>query len=157
MILYARLAGIVAFIALLVGVGWWLGSRSWQTKYEALQAAGFQQQAEASDARANALASQLKSVQTILESNQEAMNEYQARTVSAESDAALARSLLAAASIPAPRRRPLSEAGGGQPIAPARPESRGVTLESTLTAAIGECEHNANQLDALIAEIKPQL
>ena len=73
-------------------------------------------------------------------------------------DAILARRLLDAAR--AAGSRPVPEA----PDQPAAPPAGGTSgggapdsLLADLTAAIGECERNADRLDALIAEIRPQL
>jgi hypothetical protein len=98
---------------------------------------------DAADARNNA----------IMESLSNAAKERDA----ALNDAAFARRLLAAAARPA-------AAGGAVPPAadqPGAPETggtgQGESLGSLVAEAIGECRRNADRLDALVAEITPQL
>jgi hypothetical protein len=73
------------------------------------------------------------------------------------SDRDLARVLLRIARETAASRGEVP-AAGDQPGAPSTGGAEGDgSLESTVTAAIGECRRNTDRLDALIAEIKPQL
>jgi hypothetical protein len=51
----------------------------------------------------------------------------------------------------------VSEAGSGSGVARTGDTTGPTRIEGLLVAASGECEQTANQLNALIAEIEPQL
>lgn len=88
--------------------------------------------------------------------NGKVIQELQAQRDSAVADAQLARRLLLAAQIDA-HGRAVPKATDRQPAPAAGPASGGGSLTQELAAAISECRSNADQLDALIAELRPQL
>lgn len=108
---------------------------------------------EASDA----LQAQVKHRLDTEANNAKVIDELTKQRDSAAADADLSKRLLLAARQNAPSHVSVPETGGGPGTPPAGPADSGPNLGETLAAAIGECRHNADQLDALIAEISPQL
>lgn len=126
-------------------------------------AAGFQQKvadqaAVAEKAAREALQQQVNEAHAVDQRNEAIINDLHARADSAESDLQLARSLLnSSLDTVTPSGHRLSE-GQNQPgTAPAGGKGSGPSLETEVAAAIGECSRNADRLDSLIAEIKPQV
>lgn len=113
---------------------------------------------KAQKAAADALQAQINTRLTTETNNGNVIAQLTAERDSAAADRDLAQRLLnAAASHPTGPGHSVPQAPGGQPTPAASPTDSGGSLTETLAAAIAECQHNANNLDALIAEIKPQL
>lgn len=157
------LVGYVAAAACALGVwgGWHFGSGRWQTKYEALQAEGWQAQAIAEETARKAVEGQLSDLKTTLANNQKVSHdlEIQNAAVTADRDHTreLVRRMLASASRPSADSHPVPESPGGPPVAGAGGASSNEKLEGLLVAASEECTRNANRLDALVEQLKPQL
>jgi len=115
------------------------------------------QAAAAEKAAREALQAQIDSAHSTDIRNQGIIDDLKKRADSSESDLAFARRLLNAA-------RPIAAAGHSVPKAPNQPGASGASgaasgpsLETEVAAAIGECERNSDRLDALIAQVKPQV
>lgn len=161
----------VAVLAAGFGGGWYFGSLAWESKYEALSAEGWQAKAQAATVAKEAVQDQLDTLNATLANNAKVIHELDSNRVSAESQRDNARRLLAAAkAASAPRCDSLPEAGSGSTAAgagsaqgPGRPGEvpaggeLGGLLERALSATGLECHDNADQLDGLSAQIKPQL
>ena len=125
--------------------------------------AGFQQKvadqaAAAEKVAREALQRQIDESHQTDQRNEAIINELHSRADSAESDLALARSLLNSSLGPVtPSSHRLSEASNQSGAPGASGAGSGPSLETEVAAAIGECERNANRLDALIAQVKPQV
>lgn len=90
--------------------------------------------------------------------NEAVINALHARADSAESDLQLARGLLnSSLDTITPSGHRLPEAPNQPGALGAGGATSGPSLETQVAAAIGECERNASRLDALIAEVKPQV
>lgn len=85
----------------------------------------------------------------------EKLNDREKELSAVAGDRDLARRLLARAAAAASSSVPTSQ--GGQTAANPSGASSDGSLAETVAAAIGECRRNADRLDALIAEITPQL
>lgn len=113
---------------------------------------------KAQKAATAALQAQINTRLTIEANNEKVVSQLMAERDSTAVDLDLSRRLLsAAAARPASPSHSMPQAAGGQPAPAASPASGGGSLTQELAAAIDECRSNADQLDALIAEIKPQL
>lgn len=155
------IAGAVALIALLV-LGWWIhhaiyaagdtaGSARiqalWDADKKAISDLATQAQAKADAAEKAASAA-----------NQEIIDGLQSKLASSESDGLqLARSLRNAQARLATGGSNLPQSPGGPGIAPARGASSDDAITAALGATLAECTRNADRLDALNAELGPQL
>jgi len=125
--------------------------------------ASFQQrvsdQAAASEKAAReALQRQIDESHATDQRNEAIIHDLHTRADSAESDLQLARRLLNSSLGPViPPNHRLPEAPNQPRATGAGGTASGPSLETEVAAAIGECERNANRLDSLIAQIKPQL
>lgn len=129
-----------------------------QAKYSQYVAQVATENAAAQKAAADVIAAQLKQHQTIEANNDAIITKLQADKASAESDRNIALRLLhSAATANSPGSGGVPEAADQSTALGASPADGGTTLTSDLAAAIGECRSNADQLDALIAELKPQI
>lgn len=90
--------------------------------------------------------------------NEAIINDLHARADSAESDLQLARSLLSnSLETVTPTGHKLPE-GASQSGASGAGGNAGVpSLETQVAATLGECQRNAERLNALIAQVKPQV
>jgi hypothetical protein len=163
--IYAKLAGILLSIVGLFAAGYHFGEMPYKTKYETLRAADWENKAKGEEAAKTVIAGQLVALQTQIKVNSDAMQTLQHANDSIASDhtVALARvrrleQLLTAAATPrAPAGAAVSQADGGPGAAGASDSSSASQIEGVLIAAADECEQTANQLNALISEIQPQL
>jgi hypothetical protein len=158
--LYLRLIGYGLLTALVFGAGWAVNGNRWQAKYEALIAGHAQEMADAQAAGRKALQEQLEQFQNVSANNAKVINDLQNQTQQAQADSArdrdLAQRLLNAASrnpgyhtVPETRDQPAATPAG-------QPEST-QHLRELLVATADESRACARQLNALIAEIRPQL
>ena len=151
---YLMLAAILGLGGALVGAyfrGEHAANASWEARWTAQEAAYARVAAQAQD-RNNELLTQAT------QRNAEVMHDLeqtQADRDRAQSDADLARRLLSAR--PPAHPGPVPQAADQPGPAPTSGAHGWPSLESVLTAAIGECERNGDRLDALIAELRPQL
>ena len=155
-----RIAAALALVAL---IGWGYhaiyqrGYRASEATWQARWTARDLAETKAKDA---ALAAQKASQDATDAHNQEimnAINDAQRERDAARGDADLARRLLAAASRPPATSGAVPPAADQPGTAPAGGTGEGESLGSLVADAIGECRRNADRLDALIAEVLPQL
>lgn len=148
----------VVLLAIGVGFGWYFGSLSSKNDLNALKAQNWQAKYVAVNTVNAKLAADLNTAKAIAAHNSEVIRDLESKTVSTESERDNAQRLLDAARRSfATAIGSLSETHGGQP-APAAGGAPGDDALRDLLAATGaECKRNANRLDALSAEIKPQL
>ena len=159
--LYLRLALALALLLAGVALGWYLGAQAPKRALAALQAQDWQSKAQASAAALAEVQGQLATARQVAANNEFIMGGLRSENaqIAADRDAnlALARQLLnsqarpaaSGGAVPAPadRQQPV---GAGDTAAPTR-------AESMVVDAADECEQTANQLNALIAQLKPQL
>lgn len=162
---------LLAILALGAGGGWYFGSNHWEAKYQALRADDWQGRAQRAEIARKAVEGQRDALQKTLDNNAKVMHELEEKHVTVESQLGTARRLLSAAKASgAPRGCPVPETRGGRPAAEAGAEAGdrgpravpgggelGDLLERAVSAVLAECKGNANNQDALIAELKPQL
>ena len=159
--IYAKLAAALALLAALIGLGWYLGSSHWKQQYDALEAQNWQSKAAAETLARKALESQLADLQATTAHNAQVMNDLQQQndTIGAEhaNTVALAARLLGDKTRCAAGASDLSKALDNTAIAAASQARRADQLAELLANAYDESVENADQLDALIKEIQPQL
>lgn len=157
------LIGYVAAAACALGLwgGWHFGSGHWQTKYEALQAAGWQAQAIAEQTARRAVEGRLATLQTNLTRNEKVIHDLQTANTAVVADSGSIRDQLRRLRAQAPRSCPDS---GALPATPDRPPAAGTggdegadPLPRLAGDAIDECKRNSNRLNAIIQQVLPQL
>lgn len=127
------------------------GSATIQTKWDADRKA-------IADATANAIAQATKARDEALEANEAIQNDYaQKLSATAAAGADLTQRLRNAEARLAANRDLMPKAGGGQGAPDPGPTASDDRLTSLLGNAFAECAANATQLDALIAEVQPQI
>lgn len=162
--LLLKLSPYLAAAALVFGGGWYAGGLQPKAALARLQAADWQAKAQGEEAARKAVEAQLAQAQAVSANNAQTVEKLSAQNaqIVADHDAALARVhrleqlLVVASRTPAPRPD-VSQAGGGPRVASAGDTASPPPVEGLLVAAASECEQTANQLNALIAEIRPQL
>lgn len=162
MTLYLRLGAYVLAAVLLVAGGWHMGGLAPRRDLAALQAQGWQQKAQAASAALAATQAQLKTAQATASANASTMQELQSEnaTIAADRDAnvALAQRLLNSAARPLPAGgAAVSKAQSGSAAPAASAAGSNESAAGLLADTAAECERNADRLDALIAEVTPQL
>lgn len=162
--IYAKLGGILAAVLACLALGYHFGEMPYKTKYEALQAAGWQEKAQGEEAAKTAIAGQLVTLQKQIKVNSDAMQTLatqNAQTI-ADRDVTLTRvrrleQLLSAAAARPAASGAVSKDAGGQ-SAPDAGGTGGITeVEQLLVDARAEAERNADRLDTLVTEVKPQV
>jgi hypothetical protein len=158
--LYLRLAGYGAAALLIGGAGYKAGASHWETKYSALQTENWQGRAQREEVTRKALEGQLAQARAVSANNERVVNDLQIQTAAIVADRDRTNDLVhrlltrqarpaAGPSVPTPINQPgaarASEAGGDERLA------------ELLTNAADECRTNAAQLNALVAQVKPQL
>lgn len=158
--LYIRLAAYVGAALAVFFMGYHVGGLGPKASLAALQAQDWQAKAVATQNVLNAVQAQLKSAQATAANNstviQGLQNENAKITANWASDRALAQRLLNAAARPS-GGSPMPETQGGRTVVNPSTASGDGSIAGLLADAAAECEHNASQLNALIAEIQPQL
>lgn len=105
-----------------------------------------------------ALANVTKERDAALATNEAAQNAYQTQLSAATASAAdFASRLRSAEARIAANRSSVPKSGSGSEPTPASAQSGDVVLTNAIGSALAECSANAAQLNALIAEIKPQI
>lgn len=129
-----------------------------QAQYSAYQTQVAQEHTQAEKAAREAEEDQEQQRSIVEVNNGRVMQELQHQLADTQSDLFFARRLLNAQSkAGSPTSTQLPETSDRQTAPGASPASGRPSLETLAAAAIGECEHNADQLDALIKELTPQL
>lgn len=158
--LYLRIAAYGLAALLFGSIGWYVNGDRWQAKYEGLQAAHAQEMADAQEAGRKALQAQLEQFQATSANNAKVIHDLQDQTQQAQADSArdrdLVQRLLNAASRN-PGYHTVSEASHQPGATPAGQAPGDGQTGELLVATADECRANARQLNALIAEIQPQL
>lgn len=162
MSLYLRLGAIILATLAAIGAGYYLGGLKPKADLAALQAQGWQEKAQATTVALAATQAQLATAQKTATANASTMQELQSEneTIAADRDAnvALAQRLLNAAPRPlAPGAAAVSQTPSGSAAAGTGGEDGHDSPAVLLADTAAECERNADRLDALIAEVKPQL
>lgn len=161
MSLYLRLAGYLILIAGVFAAGDRVGALRWQTKYEALQSADWQGQANAQRARADALDAQLRAQKAVFQGNAQVIHDLQQQRDEAVGEAKhfadAAQRMLDASARPAPADCPMPKTAGDSRASAASPASGDGRTAQLLGDAVAECRANARALNALQEEIRPQL
>ena len=162
--IYAKLGGILAVILVIFALGYRVGEMPYKAKYEALQAADWKGKAQGEELAKETLAKQLVQVQATSENNADVMlrlaNEN-AKTVQ-DRDATVARvhrleQLLAATATRTSPDPQMPQAGRGPVTANSSGDTGVGRIGELLIAARNEARRNATRLNALVAEITPQL
>jgi hypothetical protein len=156
------LAGVVA----LLGLGGWAGYHlnPYPARYKALEASYVIERAHGEEAVRQVLSAQLAQAQTVTRNNQAAMVilATQNAQTAADRDATVARvhrleQLLSAAAARAASSRVVSQAGDRPATPAAGGDPSADEVGDLLIAARDEAKRNASRLNALIAEVKPQV
>lgn len=159
--IYAKLGAILVLVSGLLALGYHFGEMPYKTKYEALQAQDWQSQANAQEAAKTVIAAQLVQAQATSANNAQSLvnlaNENAQITADRDANLALARRLLSGQARSCPAGGAVSKAPDHPAAAPAGGPQSPTRAESLLVAAADESERCANQLNALIAQIRPQL
>ena len=125
-----------------------------------LQAQDWQGKAQAAASALSATQAQLKTLQDTIDRNAgiiKGLNDENTKIASdRDANLELARRLLNASKA-IPTGPTVPAATGGQPVVSTSPASSDGSLADDIASVAQECEHNANQLNALIAEVLPQL
>jgi hypothetical protein len=156
------LAGALILFGAGTYTGWHINP--WESRYKSLQASDAIERAHAEDAVRQALTAQLVQAQEVTRNNQDAMIRLanaNAETA-ADRDTTLARvhrleQLLSAAAARSAQSGSMPKAGDRPTTPTAGGDSGADEIGGLLVAARDEAKRNAARLDALVAEIVPQL
>ena len=156
------LAGVLVIFGAGTYTGWHMNP--WESRYRSLQASDAIERMHGEEAVRAALTAQLAQAQTVTRNNQSAMVilANQNAQTAADRDATVARvhrleQLLSAAAARAAAGRIVSQTRDRSAAAGASDPPSPSPIEGLLVAASAECQQTANQLNALIQEIKLQL
>jgi hypothetical protein len=164
--LLLRFAPYIIAVLAVFGAGIWTGHEldkpalaRVRSEYAAFQIQVAHQQAASQKAATDALEAQIAARNITEANNAQIIRQLQSRADTAESDRDRANRLLelAAQARPVAGGDQLSETAGQPGTAPAGQASGANGLAELLVRTKQECADNADKLDALIAEIKPQL
>jgi len=165
-VLLLKFAPYLIAAAALLGIGGWTGYHlnPYPARYKALEASYVIERAHEEEAVRQVLSAQLTQAQTVTRNNQAAMVilANQNAQTAADRDATVARvhrleQLLSAAAARAAAGRIVSQTRDRSAAAGASDPPSPSPIEGLLVAASAECQQTANQLNALIQEIKLQL
>jgi len=161
-----RYAPYIAAVLVVFGIGAWTGNalNPWHGRYDKLQTADAIALAQGEQAARKALEDQLAQAQAASKHNADTMENLareNAQTV-ADRDAVIGRvhrleQLLAAQAARSAQGHSVPEAGSGQSAAGTSGDPSADAIGNLLIAARDEARRNAARLNALIAEITPQL
>lgn len=147
-----------------LGTGSYLVGNHWSARYERLQSSDAQARADGEATVRKALQAQLAQAQAVSSNNASVIQRLQNENaqIAADRGATLDRVrrleqlLVLAARTPTPSA-PVPQAGSGSEPAGASGDPGPSEVEQLLIDAKDEAERNAARLNALIAQIKPQL
>lgn len=153
------LAGVLILFGAGTYTGWHMNP--WEGRYKSLQASDAIERAHGEEAVRSALTAQLAQAQATSKNNADSLARLadENAQIARDRDAnmALARRLLAGQARSTTGSHPMPKASGGQAPTAASGAGQNEDLASLLVDTADECERNANRLDELIAQIKPQL
>jgi hypothetical protein len=165
LMIYARLIGGLAVVIALLALGYHFGEMPYKTKYEALQAADWETKAKGEQAAKVVIAGQLVDLQKQIKVNADVRDNLakQNESIVADRDATLTRVRRLEQLLSAAAARP-SARGGAVSKADDRPGATGASgdpgpteVERLLIDARDEAKRNAARLNALVAEVTPQV
>jgi hypothetical protein len=162
MLLMRYLPWLIGAFALF-GTGVWTGNalNPWHGRYQSLQVSDAQQRADGEEAVRKVLSAQLAEAQAVSSNNADSMvrlaNENATLAADRDSNLALARRLLNAQARSASQDRGMSTSTSGPDPPGARDPGPPTKAEGLLVDVADGYERCVNQLNALIAEVKPQL
>lgn len=158
--LYLRIAAYGLAALLFGSIGWLVNGDRWQAKYSALQASHALEVADIQSKAEQRLQAQLEQFEATSANNAKVIHDLQSQTEQAQADSArdrdLVQRLLNAASRN-PGYHAVSETGHQPGATPAGQAPGDGRLNQLLGNTADECRANARQLNALSAEIQPQL
>lgn len=161
MSIYLRIAAYAIASALLFGAGFKVATWRGDARYSALQTAEATARAQGEETVRQALQKQLDTVKATSANNAQVIGRLQDENtqIAADRDSTrlLVQRLLNRQASPAATSTAVPKASGGQPAAAASGAGGNGTAADLLVGAAEECERNADRLDALIAQIRPQL
>lgn len=162
MSLYLRIAAYALAAALLFGAGFKVATWRGDARYSALQTADATTRAQGEEAVRQALQKQLDTVKATSVNNAQVIGRLQDENtqIAADRDSTrlLVQRLLNSQASPATTPGPaVPETSSGQPAPAASGAGGNGSVADFLVAAAEECERNADRLDALSAQIRPQL
>jgi hypothetical protein len=159
--IYLRVAAYGAAALLIGGAGYKVGANRWETKYQALQAENWQGRAVREEVIRKTLEGQLAQARVVSTNNAQVLHDLQTQTAAIVADrdrtndlvhrllTRQARSSAASGPVPQAADQPgaarAGEAGSDDPTA------------KLLADTADECRGTAAQLNALIAQLRPQL
>jgi hypothetical protein len=153
------LAGVLLVFCAGTYTGWHMNP--WESRYKSLQASDAIERIHGEEAVRSALTAQLAQAQATSKNNADSLarlaDENAEIIRDRDANLLLARRLLAGQARPTPGSHPLPKAGSGQAPAAASGAGQNEDLASLLVDTADECERNADRLDTLIAQIRPQL
>ena len=162
--LLLKVSPYLAAATLVFGVGWYAGGMAPKAALARLQAVDWQAKAQGEEAARKAVQAQLAQAQAVSANNSATIERLQNENaqIAADRDGTLTRvrrleQLLVVASRPSAPGAVVSQTGGGQGATGAGGDTGPTEVERLLVDAKEEAERNARRLDALIAEINPQL
>lgn len=151
------LIGVAATAGILFGIH----HVGYKAGYAASEALGWQQKAQGEEAARKAVQGQLAALQANLTHNDEVIRALHTQNAALDADRGhtheLVKRLLVQAGRAATSGHPLPEASSSSGTTDPGKAGQDGDLEGMVVEATVECQMNANQLDALLAEVKPQL
>ena len=165
MIGYVKLGGILTAVLAVFALGYHVGGLAPERQLADLRAADWEGKAKGEEAAKTVIAGQLVALQTQIKVNSDARDRLaqQNDAIVADRDTTLARVrrleqlLVVAQSRPAAGSGTVPKGDGGS-AASGTGGAGGITeIERLLIDAKEEAERNADRLDALITEVKPQV
>jgi len=162
--LLLKLSPYIAAIIVVFGGGWYAGGLQPKAALARLQAANWQTKAEDEEIVVKAVQGQLEKAQAVAANNAQTVEKLNAENaqIAADRNGTLARVrrleqlLVLAARAPAPGPA-VPQTGGGQGTPGASGDPGPTEVERLLIDAKDEAQRNAARLNALIAEVVPQL
>jgi hypothetical protein len=161
--LLIKIAPWLAGVLVIFGAGTYTGYHvnPWQGRYTSLRAADAIERAHGEEAIRQALTAQLAQAQATSKNNADSLERlaHENAQIVADRDAnmLLARRLLAGQARPPPANRSLPKATDQPSASGAGGTGQDESVAGLLVDTADECERNADRLDTLIAQIRPQL
>jgi len=165
-VILLKFAPYIAAVLVIFGAGTYTGwhLNPYPARYKALEASYVIERAHEEEAVRQVLSAQLAQAQTVTRNNQAAMVilANQNAQTAADRDATVARvhrleQLLSAAAARSAQSSRVPENGSRSATTAASDPPGSTPIEGLLVAASTECEQTANQLNALIQEVRAQL
>lgn len=162
-VMLLRFLPYIAGFLTVFGAGTYAGYKAnpWHGRYTSLQTADTQERLRGEEAMRKALQAQLDAAQATSTNNAKVIHDLQTQnaTIGADRDHTneLVKRLLARAARSGPAGGSVPETPDQRGTAPAGRAAGDDSVTSLLGDTADECQRNAQRLDALIAQITPQL